>query len=167
MNVPIRRRSGSAPEPAGAERRPAPDDRSPLWPTGLLEPFDSALRTALARVDDAVRDVVPLVDLEERDDSYLLDVELPGVRRDDVSVELTAGQLVITAERRERERVGLLRHRTRTTGRYRLELTLPVDVDGDHVAASLEQGVLTVVVPKAEHARRRRIPVARRGAQRS
>ena len=128
----------------------------------LVAEIDDVLTDALAEMQHAVRDVVPLADVVERDDGYVLDVELPGVRRDDVSVEVAQGCLRITGERRERHRVGLLRHRTRTTGRFRLELTLPVDVDTDEVTASLDHGVLTVVVPKAVHARRRRIPVVGR-----
>lgn len=108
---------------------------------------------------DTIRDVVPLADIEESDDSYLLDVELPGVRREDVSVEVTDGRLVVAGERRERQRVGLLRYQTRTTGRFRFAITLPVEVDRDGVTATLNNGIVTVTVPKAERARRRRIPI--------
>jgi len=108
---------------------------------------------------NTVRDVVPLADIEETDDSYLLDVELPGVRRGDVSLEVSDSRLVVTGERRERQRVGLLRHRTRTTGRLRLAVTLPADIDSDAVTARLDHGVLTVTVPKTDRARRRRIPI--------
>jgi len=110
----------------------------------------------------SMRDVVPLADLEESDDHYLLDVELPGVRRDDVSIEVVDRRVVVTGERRERRRLGLLRHRTRTTGRFRLDLTFPLDIDQGAVRASLDHGMLTLTVPKAERSRRRRIPVSRR-----
>ena len=103
--------------------------------------------------------VAPLVDLAETDDRYLLEVELPGCRREDVDLQVEQGRLRIAAERRERQRVGLLRSRTRTTGRYLLMVTLPGAADGETVTASLDHGVLSVVVPKAERARRRRIAV--------
>jgi len=111
---------------------------------------------------DALHDVMPLVDVEETDESYVLEVELPGVRRDDVDLELDHGRLRLTAERRERERVGLLRHRTRTTGRYSMAVTLPGPVDDGAVSAVLRHGLLTVVIPKTERARRRRIPIGHR-----
>ncbi len=108
---------------------------------------------------DNLRDVIPLADITESDESYVLDVELPGVSRDDISLEVVSGRLIVTGERRKRHRVGLLRHRTRTTGRFRLEVSLPADVAADGVTAELDSGVLTVTVPKAEHARRRRIHI--------
>ncbi len=101
----------------------------------------------------------PLADVEETDDAYLVEVELPGVSREDVSVEQTGGRLVVHGERKERERVGILRRRTRTTGRFYYEVDLPAELDDQAVTASLDRGVLTVRVPKSGSARRRRIPV--------
>ena len=103
--------------------------------------------------------VAPRADLEETDDHYLLEVELPGISRRDVDLQLDDSRLVVTAQRVERERVGLLRHRTRATRRFALALTLPADVDGEAVTADLRHGVLSVLLPKTPHARRRRIRV--------
>src|SRR5215472_8624482 len=55
----------------------------------------------------------PLVDLEETDSEWIFEVELPGVDRDDVRVEVTDSELSINGETKERERAGVLRHRTR------------------------------------------------------
>lgn len=166
MNLPVpRRRQEAASHDMtrdGRGRSGADDHGAIHGISELVAEIEDVLTGALAQMEHAVRDVVPLTDVEERDDSYVLDVELPGVRRDDVSIEVVQGRLTITGERRERHRVGLLRHRTRTTGRFGLELTLPVDVDTDAVTASLDHGVLTVVVPKAVQARRRRIAVVGR-----
>jgi HSP20 family protein len=92
----------------------------------------------------------PLGDLEELDDAWLLRVELPGVRRDDVDIQLSGRRLVVRAERKETERKGILRRNTRTTGRYYLEAVLPSEVDPGGVEANLEDGVLTIRVPKPE-----------------
>ena len=113
---------------------------------------------------ETLRDVVPLADITESDESYVLDIELPGVAKEGIGLEVASGRLVVTGERRERQRVGLLRHRTRTTGRFRLVVGLPVDVDAAGVQAELDSGVLTVTIPKAEHARRRRIPIGTTGS---
>lgn len=149
MNLPIPRRREPQPDPENEFDRLRSSlvrdlDRWPGFASDLLE---------------TVHDVVPLADIEESDDGYLLEVELPGVKRDDVSLEVSEGLLVVTGERRERRRVGLLRHRARTSGRFRLEVSLPLEVDTDRVTAALEAGVLTVNVPKVERARRRRIPI--------
>ncbi|MBH5333952.1 Hsp20/alpha crystallin family protein [Streptomyces pactum] len=102
---------------------------------------------------------VPPADLEETEDAYLLQVELPGVRREDVTVELNAGELSVHGEVRERERAGVLRSGTRRTGRFDHRVSLPRDTDAEHVTAELRDGVLTVTVPKAERSRPRRIEI--------
>src|ERR687893_573109 len=78
----------------------------------------------------------------------LADLELPGVKREDLSVEVSGPYLTVTGERKERERVGILRRRTRTVGRFQYEVLLPGEVDEDGVTAALHEGVLTVTAPK-------------------
>jgi HSP20 family protein len=101
----------------------------------------------------------PLADVEETDDAYVAEIELPGIASDDLSVEVAGRRLTVTGERKEKERVGILRKRTRTVGRFHYEVLLPGDVDEENVQASLEAGVLTVRVPKPVSQRPRRIPV--------
>lgn len=100
-----------------------------------------------------------LADVEETDDEFVVDVELPGVEKGDVDVALDGRRLTISAERKERERVGVLRHRTRRVGTYRFDVLLPAEVDDERIEANLTDGVLTVHVPKTVSARRRRIQV--------
>ena len=104
----------------------------------------------------------PPADLEETDDTYIVEVELPGVDKRNVEVELTGRRLTVSGERKERERTGILRRRTRTIGQFLHEVLLPGEVDEEGVKASLADGVLSVTVPKAasEKRRGRRIPVA-------
>lgn len=59
----------------------------------------------------------------------------------------------------EKERTGVLRHRTRRTGRFDCRVTLPQDTDEEHISAELADGVLTVTVPKAQKAKPRRIEI--------
>jgi HSP20 family protein len=102
----------------------------------------------------------PLADVEETDDAYLVEIELPGVKRDDVSVEVAGRRLTVSGERKERERAGILRRRTRTVGRFHYEVVLPGDVEEEGVSASMHEGVLTVRVPKPASERPRRIPIS-------
>jgi HSP20 family protein len=102
----------------------------------------------------------PAVDLEETDDAYVVEAELPGVKRDDVNVELIGNELTITGEVREQERSGTLRRKTRRTGRFDYRLSLPSHVDPENVDAKLSDGVLQVKVPKSERAQRRRIEIS-------
>jgi HSP20 family protein len=101
----------------------------------------------------------PLADVEETDDAYVVEVELPGVKREDVEIELLGNDLSITGEVPQRERTGTIRRQARRTGRFEYRVTLPDQVDADKVDAGLSDGVLTIRVPKAEQAQRRRIEV--------
>ena len=101
----------------------------------------------------------PFVDIEEQDDVYELDVELPGVKRDDVNIEVIGNELSITGEIKEKERKGAIRRRTRRTGRFEYRVRLPDQVDASKIEASLDQGVLTIRVPKSERAQRQKIEI--------
>jgi HSP20 family protein len=114
MDLPIRRRDD--------DRRPEQEcERLRHTFAGQLEQWPDFVRS----LERALHDVAPLTDIQETDDSYLLEVELPGVKREDIDLQVDQGRLRLTGERRQRERVGLLRHRTRTTGRFSLDVTLP------------------------------------------
>ena len=120
----------------------------------LAEVWDSGPLRALDRW-------VPLADLEETDDAYVVELEVPGLARDDVDVQLDDRVLTVSGEIREKKRTGILHRRTRKVGRFHYAVTLPVEVDDEHVEASLRDGVLTVRVPKSARSRRRRIQVTR------
>jgi HSP20 family protein len=116
----------------------------------------SALPAALAQ-DGAPW--VPPVDIEETDDGWIVEAEVPGAKRDDMSVDVRDNELVITGEIKERERKGILRRRTRRVGEFEFRVTLPGEADRDRVEADLHDGVLTVRIPKPERAEPRRIEI--------
>jgi HSP20 family protein len=89
----------------------------------------------------------PPVEVQETEDAYLLEVELPGVKRKNVDVEIVGKELIITGEVEQKERVGVVRRSTRRSGRFAYHVTLPEPVDADQVEASLADGVLDVRVP--------------------
>ena len=101
----------------------------------------------------------PPADVEESEDAYRVEIELPGVQREDVDIQLIERVLTVTGEVRERERTGVLRRRTRRVGQFSFSVTLPGDVDADQVSAQLHDGVLTVRVPKSAQAKPRRIAI--------
>lgn len=106
---------------------------------------------------------VPLADLSETDDAYMIKAELPGAHKDQVNIQLQDRELVITGEIAEPGDGGGNGHRrhhsSRRTGRFELRTYLPGDVNADAVTAQLSDGVLTVTVPKAEAAKPRKIEV--------
>ena len=101
----------------------------------------------------------PPVNIEETEDAYVVEAEVPGVKRDDVNIELDRNELSISGEIKEQERQGILRKRTRRVGRFEYRVQLPDVVDGDNVEAKLDDGVLRIRIPKSERAQRRRIEV--------
>lgn len=120
----------------------------------MSELFDHALRGApeLFEAPDAFS---PFADLEETDDAYVMTVELPGVSKGDIDIQSHGRRITVSGERKEEERTGLLRKRTRSVGRFFHEVVLPGDIDEDAISASLDKGVLTVTVPKDASAQRR------------
>jgi HSP20 family protein len=103
---------------------------------------------------------VPTADLSETDDAYMVQVDLPGVNKDQVDIQLQDRELVIAGEIAEPESGnGRRRHSSRRTGRFEFRTYLPGDVKADAVTAQLSDGVLTVNVPKSEAAKPRKIEI--------
>jgi HSP20 family protein len=131
-------------------------------PLEKLQRLSARLQSLLAGWEppDLAGAFTPLADVEETDEAYLVELELPGVAKDDVTVEVAGRRVTVSGERKERQRVGTLRRRTRSVGRFHYEVALPGEVEEDGVTASMDAGVLTVRVPKPPSQRRRRIPVS-------
>lgn len=103
----------------------------------------------------------PAVDISERKDAYVVTVELPGVKVDDLEIAFQDGLLTIQGERHapqssSEEQLHVLERRY---GMFRRSITLPLHVLADAIEASTEDGVLQVVVPKAEEVKPKRIEV--------
>jgi HSP20 family protein len=103
---------------------------------------------------------VPLADVTETDDTYEIDIELPGVKREDIDVEMIGGELVVRGQTRAGEKGGMLRRRTRRLGDFEFRTTLPGEPEPDRIEANLSDGVLTVRVPKSQRSRRRKVEIS-------
>ncbi|GAA4764881.1 Hsp20/alpha crystallin family protein [Streptomyces sanyensis] len=101
----------------------------------------------------------PLAELRETDDAYTVECELPGMKREDIDVEVGGRELTITGELGERESEGTLRRTTRRTGRFEYRALLPAEVDAEQVTASLADGMLTVTVPKSQPAKAHHVEI--------
>ena len=104
----------------------------------------------------------PALDVQENKDQFTVNLELPGLRREDINVHLEDGTLVISGERKaEGVAEGTEVHRReRFYGRFSRALTLPTAVAPDKVKAAYKDGVLTVTLPKAEEAKPKHIDVS-------
>lgn len=103
----------------------------------------------------------PAVDISERKDAYLVAVELPGVKADDLEITFEDGLLTIQGERHYAHDAAAEKvHRTeRSYGAFRRSITLPSHVEADKIEASTQDGVLQVLVPKAQEVQAKRIQV--------
>jgi len=102
----------------------------------------------------------PPVNVWEDADNLYAEAELPGLQLDKVEIFVKGGnELTIQGERQPRDEKGTWHRRERGFGKFSRTLALPIAVDPDRVEAHFEQGVLRLTLPKAEHARARRITV--------
>jgi HSP20 family protein len=99
-------------------------------------------------------DWVPDVDIIESDKEYLIKVELPEIKREEVKVSVEKGVLTIQGERKqEKEEKGKKFHRIeRSYGSFERSFTLPDDADAGKVSAEFKDGMLSVHLAKSEKA---------------
>ncbi|KAL1962279.1 hypothetical protein VTN77DRAFT_9869 [Rasamsonia byssochlamydoides] len=142
---------------------PRAGDFAPLF--RLLDDYDLHRST---RGDTSIRSWAPRFDVRETKDAYLLDGELPGVNQKDIDIEFSDPQTLVIKGRIQREytspeggetttsdvqKTDKAGHRfwvqERSIGEFHRSFNFPARVDQDNVKASLKNGILSVVVPKA------------------
>jgi len=115
------------------------------------EAFGSGARGRLA----------PAVDISEDDGKYVVTAEIPGTKREDITVEAHEGALTIRGEKRSEreEKKEQARWVERSYGSFSRSFTLPGNADTEHVTASFRDGVLTIEIPKAEQSKPRSVAI--------
>ncbi len=104
----------------------------------------------------------PAVDIVEEDADVLLKAELPGLKPEEVQIQLEGNVLTISGERRfehESKEKGGFRRIERRYGSFTRSFSLPDNVDREKLDAEMHDGILTVRLPKSEKFRARRIDV--------
>lgn len=104
----------------------------------------------------------PRIDISETDQQYLINVELPGMKRDDIEVSLDNGRLNISGERKfEEEEEGKTFHRVETRyGSFSRSFQLPDNIDEDSISAKYEDGLLNISVDKAQEEVKKKIEIS-------
>ncbi|RMD49028.1 MAG: Hsp20/alpha crystallin family protein [Candidatus Thermofonsia bacterium] len=126
--------------------------------------FDEAFGVTRTRWSDGTAWTLPL-DVVERDEDFVVTASLPGVNPDDIDISMADNTLTIKAEVKEDKEVEEAQYhlRERRYGSFMRSVTLPVQVDADHVEAAYENGVLTLTIAKAEEIKPRRIQIKANG----
>jgi len=139
--------------------RQTPAEATPFSAFGRV--FDDFLGRGWLRTDDVDRLIAPSLDLVEDAQAYVVTAELPGLKKEDVQIQLEDGVLSISGEKRqEAEGKEMTFHRMeRRYGSFYRAVTLPAGVDVDKVDARFEHGVLTVRVPKREEVKAKAIKI--------
>jgi HSP20 family protein len=102
----------------------------------------------------------PAVNLWDSNDSLMLEMEIPGVRSEQIDISVAGLDLTIKVQRPDIAQEGVTYHRReRPVGDFSRVLRLPCEVNPDKIAAELHNGVLTLTMPKAEAAKPRKISV--------
>ncbi len=120
----------------------------------LLDPERTVFRAPVAGV-------FPMINLTEDKDNYFIRSELPGIKAEDLDLQITNNQVSITGERKLQhgDENAKFHRRERDAGRFSRMITLPGKIEPDQVEAKLKDGVLTLRIPKAEIAKPRQIQI--------
>jgi HSP20 family protein len=102
----------------------------------------------------------PTADVGENASEYHVDIDLPGVHREDITVDIEGQELTVSGDYRKEEHIeGTPRRATRREGRFEFAVRLPHAVDADRCAAELKDGVLCLTVPTASSAGHKTIEI--------
>ena len=106
-------------------------------------------------------DFAPAVDIEEKEDHFLISADLPGVNEQDIELKVQDGTLLLSGKREavKEEKSETLSYSERSSGSFCRSFTLGKGVNAEKIEASYKNGVLTVKLPKAEESKPRQIPV--------
>jgi HSP20 family protein len=105
--------------------------------------------------------ITPMASVIEDDaNGYVLQVEMPGVNREGLEISLEDNQLTIVGRRSLPTIDGTLVHREMRRENFRRTFELDPSIDGNKIGARIDQGILTLTLPKAEHVKPRTITVS-------
>ncbi len=104
--------------------------------------------------------VAPSASVLENNDGYTLQVEMPGVNKDGLEISVENNQLTITGRRSIPNIDGTVLHRESRTENFRRTFELDPSIDSGKINAKIDQGVVTLHLPKAEHVKPRKITVS-------
>jgi HSP20 family protein len=123
--------------------------------------FDSPLQEFTRGSQQLLSGWLPAVDLYEDKDNLIVVAEVPGMTKEDIHISLQNDVLTLSGERNQQEKMkdAEIYRAERFLGRFQRTITLPVRINPDQVKATYKDGILTVILPKAEESKPRQIQV--------
>jgi len=134
----------------------------PSYVSTVSRNIDTFLHSPNAR-SQHYRALMPATDIVETDNSYYVNVDLPGIEPQDVEVIVDAGVLNITAEYKEdygRKSEARLLRRERQIGTFSRSIRVGRDVDRENIEAQHRDGVLRITLPKSKESQARKVKVS-------
>jgi HSP20 family protein len=104
--------------------------------------------------------ITPTASVTEIADGYMLEIEMPGVKKDGLDISFENNELTITGRRSLPAVEGTLIHRESRPENFRRMFELDPSIDTEKISAKIGQGLVTLTLPKAEHVKPRKITVS-------
>ncbi len=123
-----------------------------LLPRNFDSIFDDFFPSVRAVQESNNGQLIPRVDIEENEKSYLITADLPGIKKEDLHVELNNGMLTIRAqheETSEEKKEGVVIRRERRTGSYSRSFNVGKGISEEDIKGDFVNGVLKLTIPKA------------------
>lgn len=133
-----------------------------LRPLGtMLSLFDDFFRSNVEEEESQDNFRAMAMDIVEKDKEYVILANLPGYKKDNVKISVNENQLHIeaTCEEKKEEQDATMYRCERYSGNYRRNLVLPENADVEKISAKMEDGVLTLLVPKKEPTPKKEITI--------
>ena len=103
----------------------------------------------------------PAVDIRETETSTLISTDLPGIKKEEISINVEENTLVLSGERKEASEVEKDNYyrKERYFGKFKREFSLPSSIDHEKISADYTDGVLTIEIPKPEEKKPKSIAI--------
>ncbi|HEY4283397.1 MAG TPA: Hsp20/alpha crystallin family protein [Chthoniobacterales bacterium] len=104
--------------------------------------------------------ITPPASIRETADAYSLELEMPGVNKEGLEISIEKNELSIVGRRSQAAMQGTLLHRESRPHHYRRSFEIDPSIESGKIAARMQQGVVTLILPKAEKVKPRKITVS-------
>ena len=129
----------------------------------IFDSFNNRFGLKSSKEDEDFANAVwsPLTDIKENEEKYSLQLDLPGVKKEDVKITFNNGQIAISGERNfgKEDKSAKYHHVERAFGKYYRAFNLPDKILEDQIDAEFKDGILNICIPKAEKAKPKQIEV--------